>query len=103
MSAAARTLNVCEPSPRPDGWYGLEQLENAAPSTLHSKPVTASFAENAKLGDRSLLRAPGVESIVVTGAPVSTTHVKVEGEGSMFPAASTARTWKVWPPSTRLL
>ena len=37
------------------------------------------------------------------GAFVSTSQVKLAGLGSVLPALSTARTWKVWEPSARPL
>ena len=43
----------------------------------------------------------GLESMVVFGATVSTVHVYCAGEASVFPAASVARTLKVWLPSER--
>jgi hypothetical protein len=45
----------------------------------------------------SALGAP----IVAAGCTVSTLHAREAGVGSLFPAASVARTWKVWPPSDR--
>ncbi len=39
--------------------------------------------------------------MVVFGATVSTVHVYCAGEASVFPAASVARTLKVWLPSER--
>ena len=39
--------------------------------------------------------------MVVSGAAVSTVHVNCAGEASVFPAASVARTLKVWLPSKR--
>ena len=43
----------------------------------------------------------GPASIVVCGATVSTVHANAAGVGSTLPAASVARTWKVWLPSAR--
>ena len=40
--------------------------------------------------------------VVELGAIVSTVHVYCAGEASVFPAASVARTLKVWLPSERL-
>ena len=37
------------------------------------------------------------------GAFVSIVQVKVAGVGSVLPAGSVARTWKVWEPSARPL
>ncbi len=39
--------------------------------------------------------------MMVSGAAVSTVQVKLAGEASALPAASMARTWKVWLPSAR--
>ena len=51
---------------------------------------------------RALKVSVGFESMVVLGAIVSTVHVYCAGEASVFPAASVARTLKVWLPSERL-
>ena len=40
---------------------------------------------------------------VTWGAVVSIVQVKVAGVGSVLPAGSVARTWKVWEPSLRPL
>ena len=44
----------------------------------------------------------GLPVMLVSGAVVSTVQVKEAGLASLFPALSTARTWKVWLPSARL-
>jgi len=41
--------------------------------------------------------------VVELGAVVSTSHVYEAGEASWLPAASVARTSKVWLPSARLV
>ena len=50
-----------------------------------------------------LSRSGGLESIDVSGVLVSIVQVKVAGVGSVLPAGSVARTWKVWEPSVRPL
>ncbi len=39
--------------------------------------------------------------VVELGAAVSIVQVKLAGVASVLPAASVARTWKVWEPSAR--
>jgi hypothetical protein len=46
-----------------------------------------------------LLVPDGPESIVVWGGVASTVKVRTEGDGSVLPAGSIARTRKVWEPS----
>jgi hypothetical protein len=53
------------------------------------------------VADVLLVIAAGPESIVVWGGAVSTVQVWVAGVGSVFPARSVDRTWKVWGPSAR--
>ena len=60
-----------------------------------------SDEENSKLGAGLPLGSLGAVSIVVCGAIVSTVQANVAGVGSTLPAASVARTWKVWLPSPR--
>ena len=69
----------------------------------HSKVEPGSFAENSKSGEASALGCVGATSIVVAGAIVSTVQLWLAGVGSTLPAASPARTWKVWLPSARLV
>ena len=52
-------------------------------STRHLKDELASEDENAKLGDGSLVRAAGPESIVVSGGVVSTLNDLDAGVVSM--------------------
>ena len=57
--------------------------------TRSSSPV--SLEENANCGEAVLIVPVGPESIVVSGATVSTVNVRVAGVGSTLPAASIAR------------
>ena len=81
---------------------GLAQAPQAPPSSRHSKVEPPSLAENSKLGASSLDGSAGTSSKDVFGAAVSTVHVWEAGVASVWPAASVARTWKVWLPSARL-
>jgi len=54
-----------------------------------------------KLGAAVFEGSLGDALIDVSGGVVSTVHVNVAGEASVLPAASVARTWKVWEPSAR--
>src|SRR5687768_1514289 len=97
--SVARTSKVWGPSASGPTGSGLVQGAQAPPSTRHSNVEPASSAENAKLGVSSLEGSAGAASSVVSGASVSTVHAWEAGVGSGLPAASVARTSKVWPPS----
>ena len=66
----------------------------------------ASGDENANVGERAVVVLAGPLVIVVSGEVVSpgvpdgavTVHVRVAGEGSVFPAPSVARTSNVCVP-----
>jgi hypothetical protein len=58
--------------------------------------VLPTFVEvNEKLAAVCDVDPLGPAVMVVSGGVVSTVHVNEAGEGSMLPAASIARTWKV--------
>jgi hypothetical protein len=61
--------------------------------------VPGSLASKVKSASVEPVSAVGAVMIVVFGALVSIVHVYVSGEASVFPAASVARTSKVWSPS----
>ena len=81
---------------------GELQVANSAASRRHSKLAPASL-EKVKVGVSSLVGPAGPPSIAVSGACVSTVHVRLAGDPSVFPAASVARTWKVCSPSASAL
>ena len=66
---------------------------------MHSKEPPAPAPEKAKEAELELEGSLGWLSIVVSGAAVSIVQVKLAGVGSTLPAASIARTEKVWEPS----
>jgi len=72
-----------------------------AASRLHSKVEPASLALKRNVAVVSVVGSVGPKSIVVSGAIVSTVHAKLAGVESVFPAASVARTSKVWLVSLR--
>ena len=79
---------------------GEEQAAKAPASTGTGSVAPGSSDEKVKLGVVVVGRARwGPESIVVSGAVVSTVKVRLAGVGSVLPAASMARTSKVWAPS----
>ena len=80
---------------------GLEQgWKSGVPvSSEHSKLDPGSLEWKVKLGVGSLVVPCGAESIVVSGALVSTVQVKLSGLASGLPALSIALTEKVWGPS----
>ena len=71
------------------------------PSSSHSKAAPASL-EKVKLALSEETVPVGPESIVVSGAVVSTVQL-YEAALLWLPAASLATTWKVCPPSARPL
>src|SRR5918999_2167108 len=75
------------------------QAAKAAPSREHSKaePVSLELKWNEALV--LVVVAGGAVVIVVCGAAVSTVIVRLAGLVSVLPAASVARTSKVWAPS----
>ena len=99
--STARTRNLCSPSARAESVCGLEQLANGPPSKAHSKPAPVSGEEKKKLAVLEATVPDGPESIAVSGAVVSTVHVRDAGEGSALPTASSARTVKVCALSAR--
>ena len=101
-ASTARTSKVWAPSLSAEVvWVspGPEQAAKASASTRHSKLAPASPEEKPKVGVVSVVRPLGPESIVVFGGVVSTVKLRLAGVGSGLPAASTARTSKVWAPS----
>ena len=100
--SVARTSKVCVASAEDRRIVcGLEHDVQLPPSMRHSKLEPASFELKANVGVVSLDGLGGVESIVVCGAVVSIVHVWLAGLASVFPAASVARTSKVWLPWPR--
>ena len=100
-SSVAFTLNVCEPSARPEYAFGLEQAEKPAPSSSHAKLAPLSLAPKEKLGPVSLEGSEGFAVTLALGGVVSTVHVKIAGVESVLPAASVAFTSNVCWPSAR--
>src|SRR5581483_5307400 len=98
-ASVARTKIVCEPSFSCAVVCGEPQAANDPESTRHSKLDPDSEEENAKVGVASLVVPAGPESIVVSGAVVSTVNVRESGVESVLPAWSVARTKIVCEPS----
>jgi hypothetical protein len=74
---------------------------NATPSSEQSKREPASPAVKAKAAVLEATVPVGPESIVVSGAAVSSVQVSSAGVGSALPAASIARARKLCGPSER--
>ena len=68
-------------------------------SSWHSKVTGDSSEEKVHVGEESLPGSVGRVSIVSVGARVSLVKSCSAGVSSTLPAASIARTWKVWSPS----
>jgi len=69
------------------------------PSRLHSKVDPDSVDVNENDADPELDNAGGADVIVVSGAVTSIVHENDDGDGSVLPAGSMARTLKVCNPS----
>ena len=63
--------------------------------------LPASLEVNVKAVEVLAMAPEGPDVIVVSGASVSTVKARVAGVASVFPAASVARTLKVWLPWAR--
>jgi hypothetical protein len=97
--SVARTRNVCAPLDREDVVNGDEQEVKEAVSTEHWNVEPVSVEAKTNVGVESLVGPLGPEVNDVSGASVSTVKLRVAGLWSVFPAASVARTSKVWAPS----
>lgn len=95
----ARTANVCVPSPKPEYIFGDTHAANPEPFNEHSNDAPTVSDENVKVALLALVADGGAESILVSGAVVSTVHVWTAGDASTFPAVSVARTENVCTPS----
>ena len=82
---------------------GDAHAANAEPSSEHSNDEPGSPEEKRKVASVAWVGEGGPESIVESGAVVSTTQVRRAGVGSTFPAASRARTSNACCPSARPL
>ena len=98
-ASVARTRRVCSPWASPVSVRGEVQACQAPESSLHSKLEPVSFDENPSVAEVDAVGPVGPESIVVSGATVSTVQVRAASLASALPAASRARTRKVWLPS----
>ena len=98
-TSVARTDHVCDPSDNPLSARGDAHATQAPVSSLHSKLAAVSVAENEKLAALEATVPDGPVTIDVSGGVVSTVQLRVAGDGSTLPAASTARTDHVCDPS----
>ena len=86
---------------------GEVQGAQEAESSLQAKVEPVSVEVKEKLAAVSVVEAGGEAVIEVLGAVVSggstTVQLSVAGEASVLPAASVARTEKLWAPRAREL
>jgi hypothetical protein len=101
--SVARTWKSCRPGASPVYGRGEVHAVKGAPSRAHSNVDPVSLAEKMNVAVVMLVGWSGRESMVVSGGVVSAWIVQanVAGVGSVFPAGSVARTWKVRDPSAR--
>ena len=85
---------MCDPVARLEYVLPLVQLSHEPPSSLHSKIVPASVAENPNVAAVELVSPDGPESIAVSGGWVSTVQLRTV-TGPRLPTLSTARAWNV--------
>ena len=84
---------------------GEVQLANVPESTRHSNVEPVSVEVNVNVGVLSLVGPDGPAVMLVSGgvvSTVSTVKARLAGVASTLPAASMARTSKVWAPSLRV-
>ena len=79
--------------------FGLVQLAQAPLSRAHSKRLPDSVALKVKLASVALVGLLGPLPMVVSGGVRSMRQLWLAGIGSVLPAASVARTRKLWLPS----
>ena len=72
-------------------------------SKLHAKVLPDSVDVKLKLALVLVVDDEGLALIVVSGGVVSMVQEKLAGVESVLPAASVARTWKVWLPADKPL
>jgi hypothetical protein len=97
--SVARTANVCGPSESPVRLLGEPHEAQAPLSSRHSKVDPLSVEMNEKVAEVALVGSVGADVIAVSGTEVSTNQPTDAGVGSVFPAASVARTSNVCGPS----
>jgi hypothetical protein len=97
--SVAVTTTVCEPSPRPLYVLGDVHATAVPVSSLHVKVEPASDDVNEIDAVDELIVPDGACVIEVSGAPLSTVHVRVAGVASLLLAASVAVTVNVCEPS----
>ncbi len=93
-ASVARTRKVWSPCARPVSARGEVQVCQAPESSLHSNVAPVSSEAKPKLAEVEAVGPLGPESIVVSGATVSTVQVRAASVASVLPAASVARTRK---------
>jgi hypothetical protein len=101
-ASVAVTWKVCDPGARPVYACGLVQAA-VTPSSEQLKLEPDSVEVKEKLAPVAFVGLLGLLVIVVSGALVSIVHVAEAGVASVLPAASVARTEKVWLVAPRPL
>jgi hypothetical protein len=102
-ASVASTAKVCPPSARFVYVCPEEQAVKAAWSRLHENEEPGFEEENWNDAEVVPTSAAGEDEIDVSGGVASTVQLRTAGVGSVFDAASVARTAKVCWPSLREL
>ncbi|XSF08636.1 hypothetical protein VZP55_30365 [Myxococcus faecalis] len=97
-ASTARTCKVWLPCDKPGKVTGSVHAAKGAPSSEHWYVTASSLELKSNVALALFVRPLGPLTMVVSGATVSTTQVRLAGVGSTLPAASRARTWNVWEP-----
>ena len=101
-ASRAQTRNVCWPSDRPVNVIGDSQSVSIVWLSSRQLKTAPGSDENSKVAVVSVVVPTGPDaSRVVSGATVSTVHVRLAGVGSTLPAASFACTENVCEPWPR--
>jgi hypothetical protein len=74
---------------------------DAAPSKISTNVPASPVPESVTLPVEFVLPSAGLVMTGAAGAVTSTVQPRLAGDWSVFPAASVARTWKVWLVSAR--
>jgi hypothetical protein len=96
--SVALTSKLWRPSPSPEYACPVEQPANALESRLHSNVLPSLFDVNVNCASRLFVGSGGPLSMVTTGPAVSIVQ-EADAAELVFPAASIARTSKLWGPS----
>jgi len=97
--ASACVLGCTHVAPQPETTITFEPHARSTSASFRERTGPHHSVKDVSHVEVSVRRLEGPESIVTTGAVVSTVQVELAGVWSTFPPWSAARTSKVWLPS----